>query len=149
MTDTTTGPRPPIRTQVPEPTYDGATERLLAGTRRSEPARAIPHRKAEAVAAWAASDERIPVFTIDHEDGTQDVYTMPAKPHPGVLFGFMVDVRTQGDLAFIGLVEQCLGTDAVAAMQDELGAMEPDEATAFMQDVSQRIQRNLAGGLKG
>jgi len=158
MTDTT-GPRPPIRTAVERPPlaygYPGdeavapEPERLLAGTRRTDPARVVRHRPAADVASWAASPERIPVFVVEDDEGRQTVYDMPAKPHPGILFGFMADARTQGDVAFIGLVETCIGPDAVEAIRAEVGAMDGDEAAAFMRDVSTRMQKNLAGGLKG
>lgn len=158
MTDTT-GPRPPIRTAVEAPPWlrdeqpgdvaEPAPERLLAGTRRTDPARVVRHRPAADVASWAASEERIPVFVVEDEHGAQTVYSMPAKPHPGILFGFMADARVQGDVAFIGLVETCIGPDAVEAIRAEVGAMDGDEAAAFMRDVSTRMQRNLAGGLKG
>lgn len=155
MTDTT-GPRPPQRpypgATQPEPPYPGDAEpevRLLAGTRRTDPARVVRHRPAADVASWAASPERIPVFVVEDDEGRQTIYDMPAKPHPGILFGFMADARTQGDVAFIGLVETCIGPDAVEAIRAEVGAMDGDEAAAFMRDVSTRMQKNLAGGLKG
>lgn len=139
----TEAPRPPIRTAG----KDDAPEPLLAGTRRDMPARVLPHRDKPAE-DWAASSDRVPVFVTTDADGEQTVYSMPAKPHPGIMFGFMRDMDKRGDVALIPLLERVLDPGAVDAMQEELAAMEPDDASAFLSSISERVQRNLSGGMK-
>lgn len=147
MTDTTTAPRQPLAaTEVALP--PAPVEAPLAGTRRDMPARVIPHREARSVDEWRESSDRIPVFTVTHDDGSHRTFTMPAKPHPGIALRFLRELRVQGDAALIGLLETVLDEGAVDVIVDEVGAMDADESGAFLRDLSERVQRNLAGGLK-
>lgn len=146
MTDPTP-PRQPLAA-TDEVAATPVSSAPLAGTRRDMPARVIPHREAGALAEWQSSAERIPVFTVDNGDGTHETFTMPAKPHPGIMLGFLRDLRRMGDAAVIGLFETTLDEGAVDALVAEVSAMEADEAAATMQTISERVQRNLAGGMK-
>lgn len=147
MTDTT-APRQPIRTEVERPLV--AHDPVVAGKSRNQPA-AVARRGGDssgALAAWAEDTDRVPVFTLEHDDGRTVTYTMPAKPNPGIALRFLRDLRTQGDAALIGLLEVALEpAGAVDALIDTLTELDPDEGNALMGKISERVQRNLSGNL--
>lgn len=123
-----------------------AAEPLIAGRSKSQPVRVLQHRSDESTKKWADSDERVPVFVVE-QDGKQRVFDMPAAPNPSMMLRFLRDLRTNPS-AIVELIERACGNDAVDALIDELEGMDPDEANATMQGISQRIQVNIGGGIK-
>lgn len=100
---------------------------------------------------WALSDERIPVFAYDGENGERVTVTMPAKPNPGLGLDFLRKGRTMGaELAISWLIEEAIGAEGYDALVRELSEMpDPENGTRVLQDVGQRVQMVVMGGLDG
>ena len=122
--------------------------------KRNEPVATIVHTNA--AEEWATSDERLPIFTVvkhvDDENGeTRDehiVYTMPAKPNPGIALRYLKMARETGDAAASWLIEVAIGEEGYNALADELINYEGDPM-ALLRDVAAKIQTVVMGGLDG
>lgn len=142
MTDSTIDKT--VEYDEPAPAYDTAPPRLLAGRSKRDPVRVIPHAERDE----NVERERVPVFAVDHEDGSQTVYDMPADPQPHLMLRFLRQMRTIGDAAIVDLLVATIGDEALDALEAELAAMPGDVADATMQSVVQRVQQNVGGGIK-
>ncbi len=100
---------------------------------------------------WALSDERIPLFAYDDENGERVSVTMPAKPNPGLGLEFLRKGRTIGaELAISWLIEEAIGAEGYDALVRELSDMpDPENGTNVLRDVGQRVQLVVMGGLDG
>ena len=100
---------------------------------------------------WALSDERIPLFDYDDESGERVTVTMPAKPNPGLGLEFLRKGRTMGaELAISWLIEEAIGAEGYDALVRELSEMpDPENGTAVLRDIGQRVQLVVMGGLEG
>lgn len=98
---------------------------------------------------WALSDERVPVFSYDDENGDRQTVTMPAKPNPGLGLDFLRKGRTIGaELAISWLIEEAIGADGYDVLVRELSEMpDPENGTRVLQDIGQRVQTVVMGGL--
>lgn len=98
---------------------------------------------------WALSDERVPVFTYDDENGDRVTVTMPAKPNPGLGLEFLRKGRTIGaELAISWLIEEAIGGEGYDELVRELSEMpDPENGTRVLQDIGQRVQMVVMGGL--
>lgn len=118
--------------------------------KRNEPVATFEHAgEGAARPEWALSDDRIPVFSYDDENGERVAVTMPAKPNPGLGLDFLRKGRTIGaELAISWLIEEAIGSDGYDVLVRELSAMpDPENGTRVLQDVGQRVQMAVMGGL--
>ena len=78
-------------------------------------------------------------------------YTIPAKPNPGLALDFLRQGRKIGpELAISWLIEEAIGADGYDALVRELSEMpDPENGTRVLQDVGQRVQMVVMGGLDG
>lgn len=124
----------------------------LAKPKRNEPAATFEHADDTTPRpAWALSDERVPLFTYDDEDGTRQTVTMPAKPNPGLALEFLRKGRNIGaELAISWLIEEAIGVEGYDRLVEELSAMpDPENGVAIMQAIGQKVQAVVMGGLDG
>lgn len=129
----------------------------MTATKRNEPVATFAH--AEDVLAegeeptprptWALTAERIPVFSYDDENGDRQTVTMPAKPNPGLGLDFLRKGRTIGaELAISWLIEEAIGSEGYDVLVRELSEMpDPENGTRVLQDIGQRVQMVVMGGL--
>lgn len=125
--------------------------------KRNEPVATFEHITRDVAEAgierpeWALSEERIPLFAYDDENGERVTVTMPAKPNPGLGLDFLRKGRTMGaELAISWLIEEAIGEEGYDALVRELSAMpDPENGTAVLRDVGQRVQLVVMGGLEG
>lgn len=128
-------------------------------TKRSEPIATLDHVEG-AAAAWATSEERLPVFSVrrpifdDDGNPTEDselvTYTMPAKPNPGFALKYLKLARTIGDAASSWLIETACGEEAYDALADDLITYEennPGQSVTLLRKIAERIQTAAMGGL--
>lgn len=127
---------------------------------RNEPIARLVH--SEAAAQWANSDVRIPVFTLtrpnpervgkldagdDIPETIDEVFTMPAKPNPGLALEYLRMARKQGEVAMSWLIETAVGEQGYDALVEDLGSVEDPLAT--LRAIVTRIQTVAMGGLDG
>lgn len=123
----------------------------------------IQHRDAPATEV-----ARIPVFTVQRpnpehysedrgDDGVLDngspatvdtVYTMPAKPNPGIALEYMRQARQNADLAASWLIEEQIGSDGYTALVEEMQMLDDAEASALFEAIAIRIRDVSMGGLE-
>lgn len=113
----------------------------------------IQHRDAPATEV-----ARIPVFTVQrpsdvaNEDGApatvDTVYTMPAKPNPGIALEYMRQARQNADLAASWLIEEQIGSDGYTALVEEMQMLDDAEASALFEAIAIRIRDVSMGGLE-
>lgn len=121
----------------------------------------IQHRDAPATEV-----ARIPVFTVQrpnpefeawqsdtsNEDGSpatvDTVYTMPAKPNPGIALEYMRQARQNADLAASWLIEEQIGSDGYTALVEEMQMLDDAEASALFEAIAIRIRDVSMGGLE-
>lgn len=124
---------------------------MNATPKRNEAVATFTHEDKAERPAWALSDERIPLFEYDDENGERVAVTMPAKPNPGLGLDFLRKGRTMGaELAISWLIEEAIGSDGYDVLVRELSEMpDPENGTAVMRDIGQRVQIVVMGGLDG
>lgn len=118
----------------------------------------IQHRDAPATEVV-----RIPVFTVQRpnpeyiqdENGNNSapatvdtVYTMPAKPNPGIALEYMRQARANADLAASWLIEEQIGSDGYTALVEEMQMLDDAEASALFEAIAIRIRDVSMGGLE-
>lgn len=124
----------------------------------------IQHRDAPATEV-----ARIPVFTVqrpnpEHEAWAakapskraktepaptiETVYSMPAKPNPGVALDYMRQARQNADLAASWLIEERIGSDGYTALVEEMQMLDDAEASALFEAIAIRIRDVALGGLE-
>lgn len=113
----------------------------------------IQHRDAPATEVV-----RIPVFTVQRvnespvDDGSpatvDTVYTMPAKPNPGIALEYMRQARQNADLAASWLIEEQIGSDGYTALVEEMQMLDDAEASALFEAIAIRIRDVSMGGLE-
>lgn len=113
----------------------------------------IQHRDAPATEV-----ARIPVFTVQRESSdasggdspvtVDTVYTMPAKPNPGIALEYMRQARQNADLAASWLIEEQIGSDGYTALVEEMQMLDDAEASALFEAIAIRIRDVSMGGLE-
>jgi hypothetical protein len=123
----------------------------------------------DAAAAWGASEDRTPIFTVTKKNparaewdaqevhGHDEVappetinveYTMPKKPNVGFALKYLKEARVNADTAAVWLIETALGGEAYDALANELANEDdPDKALATFNAIATRIQQVALGGL--
>lgn len=119
--------------------------------KRNEAVATFVHEQDAPRPDWALSDERVPLFEYDDEHGERQTVTMPAKPNPGLGLAFLRKGRTIGaEFAISWLIEEAIGAEGYDALVRELSEMpDPENGTAVLRDIGQRVQLVVMGGLDG
>jgi hypothetical protein len=121
----------------------------------TEPLAILEHRS-DSAEDWSLSTERTAVFSVrvpvEAEEGEGEgervvVYTMPAKPNPGLALRYLKKVRHEGDLATSWLIETAVGEEGYEALCDDLVSYEGD-AAELLRQIAERIQKIAMGGLR-
>lgn len=116
----------------------------MSETKRDEPVATIKHTADE----WATSTDRVPVFTVDHEDRDSTVYTMPRKPNVGLALRYLKLARKQSpDVAMSWLIEEAIGEEGYDALAEELASMGED-GPKLLRTIAEKVQTIAAGGLE-
>lgn len=101
--------------------------------------------------AWDTTDHAVPDVPVPanpHEPTVDTVYTMPAKPNPGIALEYMRQARQNADLAASWLIEEQIGSDGYTALVEEMQMLDDAEASALFEAIAIRIRDVSMGGLE-
>ncbi len=123
----------------------------------SESTRGIVIQHNDDADKWAASEDRVPVFTIvddvnrdDNGEPIEHVYTMPAAPVPALALHYFRYQRLYGpDIASSWLIEEAVGRAGYDALANDLTGTDASAQLAAIQTLILKVALGNAPKAQG